>query len=126
MLTVYEVFTNGLTPWLELTSTADVLAAVLSGKLLPKPENYPQAVYYIMVKCWDKNPSSRPSFKELVQMLQLLEMNSKEMTHEIEMGVKVVQTPQQAPCQLNTDVPGYLHFINFNLFETWNNKFYIH
>ena len=32
---------------------------------MEKPEDCPNEVYEIMLKCWDKNPKNRPSFEVL-------------------------------------------------------------
>ena len=45
------------------------MQAVLQGERLPKPENCPNELYEIMLKCWNAVPSQRPTFQDLLNDL---------------------------------------------------------
>ena len=42
------------------------------GYRMPAPSNTPESVYKIMLKCWDYNPQSRITFKDLHKQLKSL------------------------------------------------------
>ncbi|RVE67901.1 hypothetical protein OJAV_G00086390 [Oryzias javanicus] len=48
-----------------------------SGSRLPQPLGCPPEIYEIMEECWNKDPTSRPSFKELALSIDLFR-DSKE------------------------------------------------
>jgi mitogen-activated protein kinase kinase kinase 9 len=48
---------------------------VLNNDMRPKiPKNTPDAFVRLMKKCWDREPSKRPSFKEIVKELQSMKL----------------------------------------------------
>ncbi|XP_078374480.1 ephrin type-B receptor 1-B-like [Oculina patagonica] len=44
----------------------DVIKRVKSGYRLPPPQGCPNVVYCLMMECWDKDKSKRPTFSEIV------------------------------------------------------------
>jgi serine/threonine protein kinase len=52
-------------PWIDKTNL-EVSDLILKGHRLPKPENCPQQLYDIMLKCWRNDPDDRPSFHEVL------------------------------------------------------------
>eukprot|EP00041_Stephanoeca_diplocostata_P024752 m.635943 g.635943 ORF g.635943 m.635943 type:complete len:565 (-) comp22589_c0_seq1:1192-2886(-) len=64
-------------PWGHITATgiqyrAAVRAAVRIGDRPPKPTSCTPAYCHVMENCWAQQPSSRPTFKQVVQMLEEL------------------------------------------------------
>ncbi|XP_076250730.1 tyrosine kinase receptor Cad96Ca-like [Rhynchophorus ferrugineus] len=68
---IWEVVTLGSTPYPGI-SAADVMKKVRDGYRLDKPEHCRRELYNIMYYCWDKDPKKRPSFSELVELLERL------------------------------------------------------
>ncbi|XP_038048242.1 angiopoietin-1 receptor-like [Patiria miniata] len=69
---LWEIATFGATPYPGIQSK--LLAERLQeGYRLPKPENCADEIYDLMMRCWQPQPSQRPSFKEL--MVTLKKMN---------------------------------------------------
>lgn len=68
---LWEIFTYGKQPWYELANH-EVIEAVSDGKILSKPEECPDAVYEIMLKCWKSPPSERIAPCELHVVLKSL------------------------------------------------------
>ncbi|VVD04686.1 unnamed protein product, partial [Leptidea sinapis] len=68
---LWEIVTLGSTPYPGL-SAGDVMRKVRDGHRLEKPEHCRRELYNIMYYCWDAEPSSRPEFKEVVEMLERL------------------------------------------------------
>ncbi|CAD7083950.1 unnamed protein product [Hermetia illucens] len=68
---MWEIVTLGSTPYPGI-SAADVMRKVRDGYRLEKPEHCRRELYNIMYYCWAKDPNERPSFSELVQLLDKL------------------------------------------------------
>ena len=68
---MWEIVTLGSTPYPGL-STKEVMRKVRDGYRLDKPEHCKREMYNIMYYCWNKEPHERPSFTELVKMLDNL------------------------------------------------------
>lgn len=56
----------------------DVIGKIENGERLALPPNCPPRLYSLMSQCWSYEPSKRPSFKEVKEILQeiLLEERS--------------------------------------------------
>ncbi|XP_050691816.1 tyrosine-protein kinase SRK2-like isoform X1 [Eriocheir sinensis] len=59
-----EVVTSGMIPYPEL-SNVEVIQALETGYRMPQPKGCPTKLYNMMLECWAKKPSSRPSFEDL-------------------------------------------------------------
>ncbi|UXI14608.1 GTP-binding protein [Sarcoptes scabiei] len=68
---MWEIVTLGCTPYPGMTAT-EVIKKVCDGFRLEKPEHCRREMYNIMYYCWDRNPHHRPSFSELVCLLDNL------------------------------------------------------
>ncbi|KAF4532813.1 hypothetical protein B566_EDAN002663 [Ephemera danica] len=68
---MWEVVTLGSTPY-PGQAASEVLKRVREGLRLEKPEHCRREIYNIMFYCWDKSPTERPSFTEIVQLLERL------------------------------------------------------
>jgi len=80
---MWEIVEAGKKPFVWL-SNQEVAAAVIKGVRLPKPENKcPEALFELMNRCWQENPTKRPNFEQIIQVLKdiqkeessLLQMN---------------------------------------------------
>ncbi|XP_013109290.1 tyrosine kinase receptor Cad96Ca [Stomoxys calcitrans] len=68
---MWEIVTLGSTPYPGI-SASEVMRKVRDGYRLEKPEHCRRELYNIMYYCWSQDPSDRPLFAELVQMLDKL------------------------------------------------------
>lgn len=84
-IVLYELVTYGETPYLNMKN-ADAVKWVADGNRMPQPDNTfcPEAVYNIMLNCWDKKPDSRPSSIILPQTLRDLLMPEENIYDIIE------------------------------------------
>jgi tyrosine-protein kinase Fer len=53
-------------------SNGEAAQKVLEGYRMNAPENCPVEVYDIMKRCWEKEPDQRPTFKELMTLINQL------------------------------------------------------
>ncbi|XP_039264684.2 uncharacterized protein LOC120340479 [Styela clava] len=56
------------------TSTSEILALVSSGKRLNIPCELPSGFHAIISRSWDQSPMQRPSFKELIIVLETMSL----------------------------------------------------
>ncbi|XP_054268278.1 tyrosine kinase receptor Cad96Ca isoform X1 [Macrosteles quadrilineatus] len=68
---IWEIVTLGSTPYPGL-GAAEVMRKVRDGYRLDKPEHCRRELYNIMYYCWDQDPAERPTFTELVTLLEQL------------------------------------------------------
>ena len=64
-----ELITYGRFPYAGMTNR-DVLEQVLEGYRMPSPPGCPDELYRIMLDCWRKEPSERPTFETLEWKLE--------------------------------------------------------
>ncbi|XP_076368276.1 LOW QUALITY PROTEIN: tyrosine kinase receptor Cad96Ca-like [Tachypleus tridentatus] len=68
---MWEIVTLGSTPYPGMAA-AEVMRRVRDGYRLEKPDHCKREMYNIMHYCWDSDPKERPSFSELVCLLDKL------------------------------------------------------
>ncbi|CAM9597114.1 unnamed protein product, partial [Phaeothamnion confervicola] len=57
-------------PWAHLSSRFDIIDAVVCGARPPVGAGFPPPLATLMRRCWQPDPAARPSFREIVAMLQ--------------------------------------------------------
>ncbi|XP_030382541.1 tyrosine kinase receptor Cad96Ca [Scaptodrosophila lebanonensis] len=78
---MWEIVTLGSTPYPGISAT-DVMKKVRDGYRLEKPAHCRRELYNIMYYCWAHSPIERPTFAEILHMLEnllLTEMNYIEL-----------------------------------------------
>jgi hypothetical protein len=68
-VTMWEVLTHGNIPYFEIPRDEDVIAHVLSGGRLQRPEGCPGPLWGIVERCWAVSPAARPTFAQLSALL---------------------------------------------------------
>nr|XP_047123959.1 uncharacterized protein LOC101239033 isoform X4 [Hydra vulgaris] len=63
-ITMWEAVSYGGKPYQGMGGSV-IIEKLESGYRLPKPDNCSDAVYTLMLKCWETNPDDRPSFMEI-------------------------------------------------------------
>uniref|UniRef100_A0A182TXA6 Protein kinase domain-containing protein n=1 Tax=Anopheles melas TaxID=34690 RepID=A0A182TXA6_9DIPT len=61
-VTLWEMFTFGEDPWVGLNGSQILRKIDREGERLHHPDACPPDVYQLMLQCWDKTPSERPTF----------------------------------------------------------------
>eukprot|EP01105_Mastigella_eilhardi_P002877 TRINITY_DN1372_c0_g1_i16.p1 TRINITY_DN1372_c0_g1~~TRINITY_DN1372_c0_g1_i16.p1 ORF type:complete len:649 (+),score=101.84 TRINITY_DN1372_c0_g1_i16:780-2726(+) len=77
-VTLWELLSRGATPYAEL-ETAQVVTELQAGHRLSQSSSCPLPLYDLMLKCWDADPTKRPSFAELVEQLARIQRDSVEL-----------------------------------------------
>lgn len=68
-IVLWELIT-GMLPFQNMTAVQAAFAVVNKGVRPIIPQDCPPALAEIMSRCWDANPDVRPSFSEVVRMLE--------------------------------------------------------
>ncbi|KRX80069.1 putative tyrosine-protein kinase F09A5.2 [Trichinella sp. T6] len=68
---LFEIITLGGSPYPGI-QPADMEQLLESGKRMEQPSNCPDELYMTMVNCWQKEPSTRPSFTEIRERLRAM------------------------------------------------------
>ena len=68
---VWELWSEGALPYFVVKSDEQLIerVAARNGLRLARPEGCPEAVYAVMLRCWEPLPANRPSFLELQGLL---------------------------------------------------------
>lgn len=72
-IVLWELIT-GMLPFTNMTAVQAAFAVVNKGARPVIPQDCLPSLTHIMTRCWDANPEVRPSFTEIVCMLESAEM----------------------------------------------------
>ncbi|XP_071797178.1 tyrosine-protein kinase receptor Tie-1-like [Asterias amurensis] len=66
---LWEIMTFGGVPYQSIHTTGELINKLLGGYRMPQPEACPDKIYDLMLKCWNRAPNLRPSFKVITEEL---------------------------------------------------------
>ncbi|XP_043835779.1 LOW QUALITY PROTEIN: macrophage-stimulating protein receptor [Dromiciops gliroides] len=66
---LWELLTRGASPYPNI-DPFDITHFLAQGRRLPQPEYCPDALYEVMLQCWDPVPTERPAFGVLVREVE--------------------------------------------------------
>ncbi|XP_069689840.1 proto-oncogene tyrosine-protein kinase ROS isoform X2 [Periplaneta americana] len=75
---IWEIMTLGQQPYPARTNL-EVLHYVRNGGRLGRPNNCPEELHQLMLKCWNYNPETRPTFKYCLEVLEELKSKSADL-----------------------------------------------
>ncbi|XP_065076468.1 proto-oncogene tyrosine-protein kinase ROS isoform X3 [Ochlerotatus camptorhynchus] len=90
---LWEIMTLGQQPY-PARNNVEVLHYVRDGGRLGRPQDCPEELYQLMLKCWSYSPEDRPTFRYLLEVLKSL----KERTSDS------IQITSQFPCKVQNDI----------------------
>uniref|UniRef100_A0A8D0DBH5 receptor protein-tyrosine kinase n=1 Tax=Sander lucioperca TaxID=283035 RepID=A0A8D0DBH5_SANLU len=92
-IVMWEVMSYGERPYWEM-SNQDVIKAVEESYRLPGPMDCPEALYHLMMDCWQRERSNRPKFDEIVCLLDKLIRNPSSLKKLVNSSHRYEFTPQ--------------------------------
>ncbi|XP_022097109.1 insulin-like growth factor 1 receptor [Acanthaster planci] len=75
---LWEIASIGGTPYATI-ATKSLLARLMQGYRMPKPINCDKEIFSLMLRCWEEDPSNRPSFSDLVRIFS--DLSDKKVQH---------------------------------------------
>ncbi|KAJ3640839.1 hypothetical protein Zmor_027376 [Zophobas morio] len=67
----WEIFSRGGTPYSGM-SNSKAREKIDSGYRMPAPENTPDEMYRLMLRCWEYKPENRPNFEQIYTVVETL------------------------------------------------------
>ena len=65
---LWEIITHGMTPYPTMTNS-QVREELLEGYCMPRPNECPERLYSIILKCWKEKPNNRPNFQAIKTLI---------------------------------------------------------
>lgn len=92
------VFSSGGFPYANVTNQ-ELLAFLLAGQRLERPENCSEHLYELMLTCWAESADGRPEFAEIVYKLEpdfhkMIYVDFSELRHDYVFPPTLDQTQQ--------------------------------
>ncbi|KAL1505430.1 hypothetical protein ABEB36_005000 [Hypothenemus hampei] len=67
----WEIFSRGGTPYVGMNNSK-AREKIDSGYRMPAPENTPDEMYRLMLRCWEYKPENRPNFEQIYTVVETL------------------------------------------------------
>ncbi|XP_038069274.1 fibroblast growth factor receptor-like isoform X2 [Patiria miniata] len=77
---IWEIASIGGTPYATIATKA-LAGRLMEGYRMTKPANCDEQIYSLMLRCWEEDPSNRPSFSDLIRILSKMDDNKTEQTY---------------------------------------------
>ena len=78
---LWEIMTFGASPYPSVPSVEKLLQLVRDGHRMERPSSCSIDIYMIMRECWNAEPTQRPSFTELVEDLDRILTNARDVDY---------------------------------------------
>lgn len=88
-VTFWELMTRGVTPYPGVNNS-EVIAFLMSGHRLSKPDCCPDLIHRIMERCWSFDAKERPSFDELLEEMKscITQLHDAEKKRQVSLQMK--------------------------------------
>uniref|UniRef100_A0A3Q2E9J4 receptor protein-tyrosine kinase n=1 Tax=Cyprinodon variegatus TaxID=28743 RepID=A0A3Q2E9J4_CYPVA len=91
-IVMWEVMSYGERPYWEM-SNQDVILSIEEGYRLPAPIGCPVTLHQLMLHCWQKESSQRPSFTDVLSFLDKLIINPSSMLTLVNDALRYFSSP---------------------------------
>ncbi|KAK5604605.1 Ephrin type-A receptor 6 [Crenichthys baileyi] len=95
-IVMWEVMSYGERPYWEM-SNQDVILSIEEGYRLPAPIGCPVTLHQLMLHCWQKEYSQRPSFNNVLSFLDKLIINPSSMITQVNDALSFPDSPEEMP-----------------------------
>uniref|UniRef100_A0A9J7ZTC9 receptor protein-tyrosine kinase n=1 Tax=Cyprinus carpio carpio TaxID=630221 RepID=A0A9J7ZTC9_CYPCA len=92
---LWEIFSLGMSPYPNVVIDAQFYKMIKDGYHMPQPDFAPHEMYTIMKMCWSLEPTLRPTFANITELIaKLLPNQPSEVRHTVRKTPQGSSTPQ--------------------------------
>ncbi|XP_072230619.1 macrophage colony-stimulating factor 1 receptor 2-like [Leuresthes tenuis] len=77
---LWEIFSLGKSPYPNVAVDTNFYKMIKDGHHMEQPDFSPAEMYYLMVLCWTLEPTHRPTFKTIAQLINRLLLSTNDMS----------------------------------------------
>jgi len=85
---IWEILENGKVPYPD-KSNKEVIQAINDGFRMEKPKNCIDSLFILMMWCWQAKPEERPTFRQIIEEIQLLVVDTIASVEDKSLPTKV-------------------------------------
>ena len=100
-IVLWEIMSLGSNPYTDLSTVELHFAFLRERRRLEKPFNCSHEIYMIMQECWNDDPLQRPTFSELVEYFDDLELTNAKEGNYLDIGDGMSRTSKSNEETLN-------------------------
>jgi hypothetical protein len=94
---VWEITTSAEFPFTDIMEDADVIRFVSKGGRLRRDPRVTDALWSLLVRCWDAQPDQRPTFQTIVRKLDLMLDRDEEVYQQLDTIINMAATLRRPP-----------------------------
>ncbi|XP_030218375.1 macrophage colony-stimulating factor 1 receptor 2 isoform X2 [Gadus morhua] len=79
---LWEIFSLGQSPYPNVVVDAHFYKMIKAGRHMSKPDYATAEIYQLMIGCWNLEPTHRPTFTEIGQLIKNLLSTNEAQTHQ--------------------------------------------
>ncbi|XP_067373776.1 macrophage colony-stimulating factor 1 receptor isoform X2 [Channa argus] len=95
---LWEIFSLGKSPYPSMAVDSRFYKMVKRGYQMPKPDYAPPEIYTIMKMCWNLEPTERPTFSKISQMIKRLLGDQPEQQQNMQQQVTEGEMCDEPKC----------------------------
>ncbi|CAL8362155.1 unnamed protein product [Lota lota] len=99
---LWEIFSLGQSPYPNVVVDANFYKMIKAGRHMPRPDFAPAEIYQLMIGCWNLEPTHRPTFTVIGQLIKNLLSTNEAVTQQNDPSVG---TADQRPKSETEDGP---------------------
>jgi len=85
---IWEILESGKVPYPDKTNK-EVIQAINDGFRMEKPKNCIDSLFILMMWCWQAKPEERPTFRQIIEEIQLLVVDTISSVEDKSLPTKV-------------------------------------
>ncbi|XP_066522884.1 macrophage colony-stimulating factor 1 receptor-like [Hoplias malabaricus] len=95
---LWEIFSLGKSPYPNILVDPKFYKMIKCGYQMSRPDFAPPEIYTIMQMCWDLEPTKRPTFSKICQLIERLLGDNPEQYQNVQFESQVLEEPQLEVC----------------------------
>ncbi|XP_036431546.1 macrophage colony-stimulating factor 1 receptor [Colossoma macropomum] len=95
---LWEIFSLGKSPYPNILVDSKFYKMIKCGYQMSRPDFAPPEIYTIMQMCWNLEPTERPTFSKIGQLIERLLGDTPELYQNVQSGDQVLDEQQLEAC----------------------------